>query len=74
MLGITDRRVLLWLRGGAPHVSEGDWTTGEGFVIDLSHVVGWLILMAAHLIHTGRSDLYEALQLPGPTGCPLVQT
>jgi hypothetical protein len=74
MLGISDKRVLLWLRGGAPHVSEGDWSTGKGFVIDLSHVVGWLILVAAHLIHIGRNDLYEALQLPGPTGCPVVQT
>jgi hypothetical protein len=74
MFGIADKTVLLWLRAGAPYISAGDWTTGTGFVIDLSHVVGWLILVAAHLIHIGRNDLYEALQLPAPTGCPVVQT
>ena len=67
MFGIADKRVLLWLGAGAPYVTAGDWTTGTGFVIDLSHVVGWLILMAAHLIHIGRSDLYEVLQLPDST-------
>jgi hypothetical protein len=73
MLGITERRVLVWLRLGAPYITAGDWNTGTGFVIDLSHVVGWLILLAAHLIHIGRDDLYEAAQLPAPATSSLTR-
>jgi hypothetical protein len=65
MLGEDDKTALHWLRAGAPFVSEGNWSTGTGFVIDLSHVVGWLILVAAHLAHIGRDDLHERLRLPG---------
>jgi hypothetical protein len=67
MLGEDEKTALHWLRAGAPFVSKGDWSTGTGFVIDFSHVVGWLILVAAHLAHIGRDDLHEALRLPGST-------
>jgi hypothetical protein len=64
MLETDCETVLLWLRTGAPYSRVGDWRNGSGFVVDLSWLVNWLLLVGAHLA-LGNRDLQEALRLPG---------
>ena len=67
MLGVDCETVLVWLRTGAPYASasSGNWSSGDGFVVDLSWLVDWLLLVGAHLVHMGREDLLEELRIPG---------
>jgi hypothetical protein len=65
MLETDCETVLLWLRTGAPYSKVGDWRDGTGFVVDLSWLVNWLLLVGAHLTLMGNRDLQDALRLPG---------
>jgi hypothetical protein len=65
MLETDCETVLLWLRTGAPYATVGDWRDGSGFVVDLSWLVNWLLLVGAHLTLMGNRDLQDALRLPG---------
>ena len=40
----TDRGVILkWLRAGMPFAQEGDWETGDGFVLVSHWVLDWTV-------------------------------
>jgi hypothetical protein len=68
MLEVDRETVLRWLSSGAPYTSVGNWSNGDGFVVDLSWLVNWLLLMGAHLALMGRDDLLDALRIPAATG------
>lgn len=53
--------ILRWLRAGCPYVQEGDWETGEGFVLHGPWVSEWAGLVMTRLDQAGNIALEQAL-------------
>jgi hypothetical protein len=50
LLNETPQVILRWLRAGCPYAVEGNWRSGEGFVVRLI----WLMEWSALVIHAAR--------------------
>ena len=55
--------VLTWLRAGMPYAKEGDWETGEGFLLRPSWIIDWHLLVCGYAKLTGHEKLLRTLQM-----------
>ena len=46
---VEPKNVLAWLRSGCPYLVEGDWETGEGFVLRYHWAAEWAMSVAMRL-------------------------
>jgi hypothetical protein len=63
MYGFTCVDALVWLRAGLPYAGEGDWETGEGFVLDTAWTFDWLVLVHGHAVLVGQEQAIHTLRL-----------
>ncbi len=45
LFGLDPGAILTWLRAGMPYAEEGNWETGEGFVLVTHWVLDWALLL-----------------------------
>src|SRR3954471_12596802 len=43
--GVSVETVLTWLHAGMPYLEEGDWHTGDGFVLRPAWVFDWIMAL-----------------------------
>jgi hypothetical protein len=55
--------VLTWLRAGLPYAVEGDWETGDGFVLVSHWVMDWGLWAAVRADQSGDNVSARALRL-----------
>lgn len=61
LIGEDEQTILARLRAGMPFRTEGDWSTGEGFLITPAHAIDWGLLVAGEI--SDRADLARELGL-----------
>jgi hypothetical protein len=64
LIGVDPDAILTWLRAGMPYVEAGDWETGEGFLLRVSWVIDWHVLVIGYATHMRQEKLIWALRLP----------
>jgi len=56
--------VLTWLRAGLPYLQEGDWHTGEDFVLRPAWVFDWILALSCLTDCPGQKAWAQELRLP----------
>lgn len=64
MYAAGDRQpVLTWLQAGLPFDTEGDWETGEGFILVAHWVTDWVVGLSRQCTLVGDNEAAHELQL-----------
>jgi hypothetical protein len=62
--GVTVETVLGWLRAGLPYAQEGNWRTGEGFVLRSAWTFDWILALVCLAECPGQKAPARELRLP----------
>ena len=63
MTGFEAEQILTWLRAGMRFIEQGDWETGQGFVLNSGWLIDWAILLRRAVVTTGDQAAAHELRI-----------